>query len=1465
MYSRARGTALFRTALATTGRTARVALSAAVTVARASAWNRGTYTAELRANPAPAVAFNATLYLRYRAGAGRWINLPSQTLSVAGASVSYSANLIGLEESTTYTVQAATSSNFAGAASGQFDTPAIPPPTLSLSSFSAPGGAVGSRTALVTFSVTALGPVTAAGLNATVYLRLRREGSSTVIRQTVGTVALTNARRTRSGNWELSGLSPETAYEVDGSLSSGYVPARTVEFTTGRSDTGAGTGPGTGMGVTQDTPELVGFAHRNVNTNSADLRWTANQAAVTSPTAQVYCRYREVGTVSWQNAPGSPQVVNRAQRDFNLTGLDADTSYVAQASLSAAYPAGARLETDWRTDRVVDEGPDDDGPTRAAIITSLSTSALQRTSVTLVATIDGTIPSGQQVYLRWREGSGVWSDPSGQAATGRPEWDLSGLTPGVEYSAQVSLTADFSAPYPVPPYVFTTPSVVGPTGAPAVIGISDLSSTASQISFSVNVRDPNPARQVYARFRRVGDSAFTGLGGQAQRLSAPFTTTGVLVAGTQYELQGSLDSTFRDGTEVSRIWSTSGGPIVGGGEGSTGLVPYLQTPVFSDITLTSMRWTAYTEGQSSTYSQIYYRWRVAGTSVAWTDGTPAGRFTNKGTFSRSLTGLQPGTAYQVQISLSRTYGGGTQLTYNTIVSTLVDTEARIDAFSASNITTGGFTANLTINAPQGQTVYFRWRQAAGTTWVPLGAYPARASMTQALVGLPEESSLVVQASLTPGYGNARTLNITTPFTRPVASRIEGYSVSAPDASGNRSITFDVAVAPGRTSWFLRMTAVDQGAAPRLPQLTQTVGIAAGGTTRVTLSNLPAGRFGRAHRLTFTTRAQQTTGGEVVTGFAVTFTFPQGDWPQLTGLEVLRSRNTAIVARVTAENPANPLPGGGQLTLTADPTGPGGNVVVRQSYINAVNEITVSGLAAGSSGRLTAELYGFSLSAGYVTTDSRITFFAGTPFTRPPSTVRWSWTIENPQGAVFLRWREVTIQRTLGVFLGYTPVGDFTVPVRLLAGASGVYNATGLKPDAAYQGQLSLAPDFPADATRSEIVETHPSLVTSLGAITFDMLQPSAGTVRASVPVTNPLLPIWWRWKESTATEYGGAVPAQPAALVQVIIGGLERSKTYDVQAAVDAAFTAPVSAQIAIPSGVTVGSTVPPPTIERYRAGDILGMQDFNSKVEAIAHLRAKNPTPLNPNLIPLGRDDGAGRIVLPWNGGAGRREVRRYQPVTGQPTEDALLLFNAGELHLLGEGEEYDPAFLSDLAAALSLAGGLLSAGSTARRGGVEVEATAPPAGFPTALGWDGTALAWADILPTGVSYAYAARRADNRFAGTGPLTTENGGPVYTLTEMNVGPPHTFMDLPPFPLGGTVRVRVSDAGTVPRAIVCTKQDGSEVWRVDAAVNAATNRIVTVAEGDVWSLDITVGTFTTMGLTVSARIIARPTAIAGLP
>ena len=99
----------------------------------------------------------------------------------------------------------------------------------------------------------------------------------------------------------------------------------------------------------------------------------------------------------------------------------------------------------------------------------------------------------------------------------------------------------------------------------------------------------------------------------------------------------------------------------------------------------------------------------------------------------------------------------------------------------------------------------------------------------------------------------------------------------------------------------------------------------------------------------------------------------------------------------------------------------------------------------------------------------------------------------------------------------------------------------------------------------------------------------------------------------------------------------------------------------------------------------------------------------------------------------------------------------------------------------------------------------------------------------------------------------------------MNVGPPHTFMDLPPFPLGGTVRVRVGDSGSTPRVIVCTKQDGSEVWRVDDAGNSATNRIATVVAGDIWSLDITVGTFTTMALRVTARIIATPTAIAGLP
>lgn len=468
----------------------------------------------------------STLFLRYGSG-GDWTRDFASDVDMEEVEFT----LTGLEPDSTYSVEASFDSGFAGdaTATATVETPQFDAPTIDVPD-------PGRTTADVDITVTSPDHQ-----NGVVYVRFQvtPSGGWSSVRAAVVTAG--SARAT------LSGLTSETEYRVEASLSRSF-PANATGSRTFTTDP-----PGV------DTVEVTG---RTATT--AEITVT-----ISAPNGQSQTVYLEYDTTAnadqgnWGNDEDESTSTGTAVID--LSGLSAGTQYTVRASLTSDFS----------------------GETRAATFTTTSNSphvsdvevadaGIGQTTATAAVSI-ANVTAATDVFLRFRIApSGTWSDPVLEAAStagdpGAATKQLTGLTSGTHYQVQASLDSTFGT---------GVQSTTFATDPPAVSSVTASGETASGATITVAVSAPN-GKPVFLRYR-------TGTGNWIERYktvaetatSVAFILSGLRSSST-YTVQASYDISFPD-TDAAKTatFTTQRSPSSGTPGGSA--PPNPSTPPGSD-------------------------------------------------------------------------------------------------------------------------------------------------------------------------------------------------------------------------------------------------------------------------------------------------------------------------------------------------------------------------------------------------------------------------------------------------------------------------------------------------------------------------------------------------------------------------------------------------------------------------------------------------------------------------------------------------------------------------------------------------------------------------------------------------------------------------------------------------------------------------------------------------------------------
>ena len=428
-----------------------------------------------------------TVHLRYRElGETEWGTTHTETTT--GSSAQFS--LTSLSPRTTYEVQASLESDFSASRSVMFTT-STPDPSVSGIGISD----ITNTSAVATVSIASPGTS-----QKTVHLRYRVFGETEWGTEQTGTTSGSSAQ------FDLTGLEPQTKYEVEAALSSDFTGSKTATFTTLVPD-----------------PSLSSVTIGNIRQTSAVATISIADAGEAQKT--VHLRYRVEGTEEWSD-PALTTTTYGASATIDIAGLTPDTSYEVQASLDDSFVAFA--STTFKTLRY---------PSLSDI------DATDITKTTATAEIDIADPDGssQMVHLRYRTTTpqGSWSSTlTTTSTTADASIGLTGLTTDTGYEVQASLTSDFAV------VVSDTFNTLPPDPVVSGVSVSGITQTSATANIEIANSDGS-SRTVSMRYRTT-----TPRGDWSATLTITSSTDGAsidlagLTPGTQYDVQASLDGTF---------------------------------------------------------------------------------------------------------------------------------------------------------------------------------------------------------------------------------------------------------------------------------------------------------------------------------------------------------------------------------------------------------------------------------------------------------------------------------------------------------------------------------------------------------------------------------------------------------------------------------------------------------------------------------------------------------------------------------------------------------------------------------------------------------------------------------------------------------------------------------------------------------------------------------------------------------
>ncbi len=632
-----------------------------------------------------------TVHLQYgiaNADPMLWTQLPPR--AVVGETESF--RLARLSPGTEYTLEASLDDAFmTGVEFNTFAT--IAPPSIGSVSM-AEVGQISARAIVSIFDPD--------GSAVTVYLHYRESPYGTWSAMRAGTTVGDFT------DFALSGLMPDTLYEVEVSLDSGF-----------------------------SNPHLTTFATDDARTTISSLATedtTRTTASVTLNLANfggrtiVYMHYRAQGMPTW----GTPEsrTTYSSTTDFNLMKLTPDTLYEVEVSLDDKFPAGETLYTTFITGIPANvSGVRVDSRTHTgAIVTVGAEDALERTPV----------------YLRYRfyEHS-TWVGPETRtASSGSASFTLNDLTPDTEYEIEASTDRYFSWGRTVLETFTTSP-------APRISRVSVGAITDIKATVTANISRPQPGMTGYLRYRVQGEATWVGPEVRTTSSSPWRITLMDLMPSTLYEVEASLDIGFSDSMSTTFTTAEKGPTVSGLGGG-----PVTQTAADVIVNITEPRGGVI----------VYLRYRVWG-SRTWTN--PETRTTSTAAASFDLTQLTPGTTYEIEASLDRRFPA-----VDTVSAILTTVPApRVSVVVVESVTHTEATVTVSIAHPEESTrmVYMRYRELPEGDWNASQTETDASTMDALLPGLIPDMEYEIQVSLHDTFPTTDTQvqRFTTPAAQPV--------------------------------------------------------------------------------------------------------------------------------------------------------------------------------------------------------------------------------------------------------------------------------------------------------------------------------------------------------------------------------------------------------------------------------------------------------------------------------------------------------------------------------------------------------------------------------------------------------------------------------------------------------------------------------------------------------------------------
>ena len=605
---------------------------------------------------------------------------------------------------------------------------------------------IGSKTQ--TSAVAAVSIANAGTAQKTVHLRYREFG------ETKWNTAQTKTTTGANTAFNLTGLDPRTTYEVQASLDSEFGTAKYAVFTTLSPD-----------------PSVSGVSVGSITQTSATTTVTIAYPGVARKTVRL--RYRVSGETEWGAV--QTKVTRGGSAAIDLTGLSPRTTYEVEASLSSDF-AGSK--TAAFSTLSLDPS-----------VSGVSIGSITQASAAATVTIANPGTAQKIVYLQYRvDGASEWSDSALTATTDGPSATIymTGIIADTEYEVRASLASDFALAQHA---TFTT------LRYPSIYDVDVTDVTKNTATAEIDIAEPDGTDQtVHLRYRTTAPQ-----GTWSSTLTTTSTTgeasidlTGLTVD-TEYEVEASLAADFA--VAVSDIFRTQP-----------------PDPVVAEVSVNSIRQTTATayidiSNANGSTQKVSLRYRTTTPRGNWSGIQTTTSTTDSA--SIDLSGLTPGTEYDVQASLDNSF-----LATRTKLATFTTLRwPSIVSFEAENIGRNGATVSATIADSRGvaQTVYVRHRATGYIAWrttQQMDSVDDIASLR--LRGLASGTEYTAEASLDNSFPDGGTMSVT--FT---TKEREDDDDGSSSVGGNVAQAARAANVPllGFSPQMLRFTAIEGGDNP----------------------------------------------------------------------------------------------------------------------------------------------------------------------------------------------------------------------------------------------------------------------------------------------------------------------------------------------------------------------------------------------------------------------------------------------------------------------------------------------------------------------------------------------------------------------------------------------------------------------------------------------------------------------------